>query len=215
MVKASAYECGYTYASQTFPEKSFRHLLYETAMTVKSKTTPDKPNGVNLTEDVHFIGVGLADGYPGHALVSWAFKLTGGGDVHINTHFSQLKAAVAKALPAGVNVGFIDLKDNGAGNKITATTFKNMVAAVSGSDLMARGTFSRVFPQSSGSSSISASGSVGAPIGEPLTELWYGFHIPVIYKLRTGTLPGRGSTLVSDPHLHALRRSSMLMRTRS
>jgi hypothetical protein len=99
-------------------------------------------------------------------------------------------------------VRFIDLKDNGTGNKITAARFKTLVAASSGSSLMSGGNFSRTFPQSSASSSSSSSNG-SAATGQPLTELWLGYHIPSTYKLRTCSLPPDGCTLVSDPQLNA------------
>jgi hypothetical protein len=80
-------------------------------MKVQSSPAEDKPS-VDLTEDLHFVAAGEHLEYPDRALVKWASKLKGGGDVYINTHFEQLKALVKETQPDGVFVEFAALLEN-------------------------------------------------------------------------------------------------------
>jgi hypothetical protein len=201
-VRGCAYECGYKYKSDAYPEQAFRQSLYDTAMAVRGRDTPDKP-GVELTEAVHFIGAGDHPDHPGCALVKWAFKLKGGGETYISTHFAQLKAAVAESLPAGVLLAFVPLQENGKGNKITATKWKELVKETRGSELMgANNIFTSAFPGAA--NGRGSSSSTAAPVQKALTPLWYGYHVPVIYQLYTSGLPSGGRTHVSDPAAHEL-----------
>ena len=89
-VRASAYACGYMYQSDTVPEQAFRRTLYDAAMQVKSNPTEKHPETTQLTDAAHFIQAGEAPDHPGKALVKWAFRLKGGGDVPVMTHFTNL-----------------------------------------------------------------------------------------------------------------------------
>jgi hypothetical protein len=195
-VRGCAYECGYIFASNSCPEPAFREFIRETAMRVQSKATAKKP-GVDLTENVHFIGVGEAPGYPDRALVKLAVKLKGGGDVYINTHFEQMKALVEETKPAGVLVEFVALLENGQDNKMSAADWKKLVKPnARGSELMANsGMFTAVFGGGSGDSSNSE-----PSVEKALPALWFGYHVPLFYRLFTGLLPKGGHTGRADAY---------------
>jgi hypothetical protein len=188
------------FASQSCPEPIFRRFIYETAMKVQSRPEKDKES-VNLTEDVHFIAAGEHPEYPDHALVKLAIKLKGGGDVYITTHFEQLKALVQETQPEDVLVEFVALLENGLGNKISAAKWKELVKPnPCGSELMAN---NNMFTSAFGGGSNGKSDVL--PVEHTLPALWFGYHIPVVYRLCTGLLPPGGFTLVSDPALNAKR----------
>ena len=158
-------------------------------MRVQSKATAKKP-GVDLTENVHFIGVGEAPGYPDRALVKLAVKLKGGGDVYINTHFEQMKALVEETKPAGVLVEFVALLENGQDNKMSAADWKKLVKPnARGSELMANnGMFTAVFGGGSGDSSNSE-----PSVEKALPALWFGYHVPFFYRLLRAFYPRVGT----------------------
>ena len=182
-VRGVAYECGYIYASDEWPEQSFRHFIYDAAMSLKSTPTADAPTAVKLTEGAHFMHVADDKDYPGKALVKWAFKLTGAGQQYIINHFDQLKAIVIETAPAGVYVHFPDLLEKGKGNKITGLKFGQMGMNTLGSELFeGNSTFTDTF---GGGSSDNRGEAV---VEQPLPPLWYGVVVPMVYELNTGTL---------------------------
>jgi hypothetical protein len=69
-----------------------------------------------------------------------------------------------------------------------------------GSELMANNDmFTSVFGGGSSGSSDKL------PVENTLPVLWFGYHIPVVYKLCTGCLPPAGGTFISYPEMHAQR----------
>ena len=180
-VRASAYYCGYTYSSDTVPEQSFRQTFKDVVMRVKANPTPAKPDPALITEAVHVIQVGVHPNYPGKALVKVAFKLKGGGDVSLLTHFDNMRASVAEVVPAGVTIEFTVLEEGGKGNKMTSKQFDTMVtnANAGTASLMANNnSFTQCFGGGSGGSSNSSTALTCA-----LPKLFTSFKL--VYTLTT------------------------------
>eukprot|EP00953_Heterococcus_sp_UTEX-ZZ885_P006556 4006-Heterococcus_DN1.PRE.1 len=111
-----------------------------------------------------------------------------------------MKALVEETKPAGVLVEFVALLENGQDNKMSAADWKKLVKPnPRGSELMANnGMFTAVFGGGGGDSSNSE-----PPVEKPLPALWFGYHVPLFYRLYTGLLPKGGHTSISNPEFHA------------